>query len=639
MRFVHPEILYALFALIIPIIVHLFQLRRFKTEAFTNVVLLKKLETSSRKSSQLKKWLTLITRLLLVGSLIMAFAQPYFPNQVASNDEKELSIFLDNSYSMSLKGENGELFLRAKEDLIEYLPENEKFHLATHTDNYKDLTKKELKSIIFDISYTSNTLDFKNLITKSISNFNKKTKTKRNLIVLSDFQSFENSFQADSTDAIDYHLVKYKPINTQNFSIDTLYLKKDSNSKQLIFKIKSSTVSNATLPVSIFNFNKLLGKFSLKFDDESEKIYQFDIDDTEIKGGKIIIEDSGLRYDNSLYFSITKPEPINVLVISNTYTEYFDRIFKNERFNYKQVLIENLEYSEMTSNDVILLNELSEIPETLSLSVENAKKDNKVIGIIPGKNANVFSYNILFKALNFKAYQAKINREIKLTNINFGHPLFTNVFTEKVENFDYPTFESYFSSNTSNSALDFSNGGAFLELNGKSFRFNAPIENNSNFKQSPLIVLSFYNLALQAQSSEKLYYNIGQPNSISVKSILKSDEVLKIERDNEIYIPRQEFSGEYVSLTLADFPKTAGHYVITNADKDTLQHLAFNYNTKESKLAYVDVDDKQSNVYNNFKDFSEYFDNSYKIKSFWQWFIAFALMFMIIELFLLKYIK
>jgi hypothetical protein len=78
MNFKHPEFLYFLFLLVIPILVHLFQLRRFKKEYFTNVQFLKELSIQTRKSSTIKKWLLLLTRLLLLIFLILAFAQPFF---------------------------------------------------------------------------------------------------------------------------------------------------------------------------------------------------------------------------------------------------------------------------------------------------------------------------------------------------------------------------------------------------------------------------------------------------------------------------------------------------------------------------------------------------------------------------------
>nr|MBA3986579.1 BatA domain-containing protein [Flavobacteriales bacterium] len=64
MQFKHPELLYALFFLIIPILVHLFHLRKFQKTPFTNVKFLKKVTLHTRKSSQLKKWLVLTSRLL-----------------------------------------------------------------------------------------------------------------------------------------------------------------------------------------------------------------------------------------------------------------------------------------------------------------------------------------------------------------------------------------------------------------------------------------------------------------------------------------------------------------------------------------------------------------------------------------------
>ena len=100
MQFKNPELLYALFLLLIPILVHLFQLRRFQKEAFTNVEFLKNVVLQTRKSSELKKLLTLITRMLLLAAIVIAFAQPYFSKKADINVAAETVIYLDNSFSM-----------------------------------------------------------------------------------------------------------------------------------------------------------------------------------------------------------------------------------------------------------------------------------------------------------------------------------------------------------------------------------------------------------------------------------------------------------------------------------------------------------------------------------------------------------
>ena len=89
MQFKHPELLYALLLLLIPIFIHLFQLRRFQKVDFTNVAFLKKVTLQTRKSSQLKKWLTLLARLLALACIVLAFAQPYTTTKTAQNAERE----------------------------------------------------------------------------------------------------------------------------------------------------------------------------------------------------------------------------------------------------------------------------------------------------------------------------------------------------------------------------------------------------------------------------------------------------------------------------------------------------------------------------------------------------------------------
>ncbi|MDF1518545.1 MAG: BatA domain-containing protein, partial [Lutibacter sp.] len=112
MQFKHPEILYALFFLIIPIIVHLFQLQRFVKVPFTNVAFLKNIERQTRKSARLKKWLVLMSRLLALSCIIFAFSQPYF-SKSSTQQQVNVTIYLDNSNSMQAKGENGELLKSA----------------------------------------------------------------------------------------------------------------------------------------------------------------------------------------------------------------------------------------------------------------------------------------------------------------------------------------------------------------------------------------------------------------------------------------------------------------------------------------------------------------------------------------------
>ncbi|MEX1383310.1 BatA domain-containing protein, partial [Lutibacter sp.] len=146
MQFKNPEILYVLIVLIIPILVHLFQLQRFVKVPFTNVQFLKNIEQQTRKSARIKKWLILLTRMLAFASLIMAFAQPYF-SDFSSDKKFNTRIYLDNSFSMQAKGENGELLKSSIQKIIEQNNfEDNLMSIITNDKEFFNLDTKTLKN-------------------------------------------------------------------------------------------------------------------------------------------------------------------------------------------------------------------------------------------------------------------------------------------------------------------------------------------------------------------------------------------------------------------------------------------------------------------------------------------------------------
>ena len=110
MRFEHPEFLYALFSILVPLIVHFFSFKRFRTEKFTNVAFLKNIKKENRKRSKLKKILILFSRLFALTSIIFAFSKPYLVNSNKQNTQNDIIIYLDNSLSMSILEDNESIF-------------------------------------------------------------------------------------------------------------------------------------------------------------------------------------------------------------------------------------------------------------------------------------------------------------------------------------------------------------------------------------------------------------------------------------------------------------------------------------------------------------------------------------------------
>ena len=375
MQFKHPEILFALFLLIIPIIVHLFQLRRFKKVFFTNVKFLKEVELQTRKSSRLKKLLVLFTRLLLFAALIISFAQPYLSSNKV-NKPINTYIYLDNSFSMQAKGNDGELFKRAIQDIINSVSTLPSVHLFTNNEVYNNLSAKNVKNTLLSIDYHPVKMNIQSILLKIKSNIKDKKKS-NNIFLISDFQSinFDEFINNDSINNL--YLVKLQPENTTNISIDTVYISGQNNeSLTLKTSIKSYGKGLENVSVSLFNSKILSGKSTVSFKESAVNKIEFKIPNTASFNGKLQLDDGHLVFDNALFFTINKPKKINVTAIGDS-NDFLSKIYTKDEFNFVSTTMRNFDYNVIENQHLLILNEPENIPNTLAASLKEFV--NKVV--------------------------------------------------------------------------------------------------------------------------------------------------------------------------------------------------------------------------------------------------------------------
>ena len=156
MQFKNPEVFYFLFLLLIPIIVHLFQLQKFRKIAFTNVAFLKKISLETRKSSRLKKWLILASRLLGLIAILFTFSQPYISNKKAEETIHHF-VYLDNSASLNTNSSIGNLLKITAQKIIENTSALDQYSLLTNDDFFPNINKNELDSYLKNIEFSSKT--------------------------------------------------------------------------------------------------------------------------------------------------------------------------------------------------------------------------------------------------------------------------------------------------------------------------------------------------------------------------------------------------------------------------------------------------------------------------------------------------
>lgn len=641
MQFKHPEILYALFLLIIPIIVHLFQLRRFQKVEFTNVKFLKELISQTRKSSQLKKWLTLITRMLIFAGIIFAFAQPYFSNTDKFNTQSETVIYLDNSFSMQAKGANGTLLNSAIQELLEVVDDNETISFFTNDNFYPNTTLKAIKNELIQLQYAPNQLTYDAAILKGKQAFSKNKDALKNFILISDFQQKKENLKVVTDSMFSLKLVQLQPELTHNTAIDSAYISKTTHETvELTVALKHQGDKIENLPISVFKDTKLIAKSAVTILDKATATFTLPLQN--VFNGKLVIEDQNLQYDNTLFFNLDAPEHINVLAVNAADDSFLKKIYTSDEFVYKSSAFNALDYNTIASQNLIILNELKVIPNSLITALKAFTNNGGTVLIIPSSDNDLSSYNQILNNYNTSKFSALISEEKKVTSINYSHPILQQVFDEKVSNFQYPKIQAFykFSSVNSASILSYENGNSFLSSIDKMYVFSAALNSeNSNFKNSPLIVPILYNIGKQSLKTSQLYYTIATKNNIDISTKLVQDDILTLKNGDHSVIPLQQTFTNKVALTTNEYPDVAG--IIGVYNKDTrLKNLSFNFNRDESNLNYYNlktiegatVNQSITTAINDIKSVTN-------INELWKWFVIFALTFLVIEMLILKLLK
>ena len=567
MQFKNPEILWALLLLIIPILIHLLQLRRFKKTAFTNVKMLQKVVSESRKSRSLKKWLLLATRLLLFAFLVMAFAQPYFAKSTAFVT-KDTVIYLDNSFSMQAKKESVTLLESAVQDLLKSAPNDKNIHLFTNNANFANTTLKDIRNNLLTLPFSGNQLTFPEIQLKAQSLYNNAENTVKNLIIISDFQQHQNQKWTDSIQHNNTYFVKMQPNKIGNSAIDSVYIAENTGETITLSATLSTINDTDNIPVAIYNSEKLISKTSAVFNETNSAKIAFTINTNDPVKGKIVIEDNGLDYDNTFYFSIHKREKINVLLIAEKEENTFlSRIYTDEEFNLTKSTIANLNYSDLERQNIIVINELIEIPIPLQQALNSFSSTGGTLVFIPNDQGKTQNYNAFLKTFGSTFSSKKSLQEI--TTISFDHPLYEHVFDSKVSNFQYPTVTNYFSLESGlPNILSYADGAPFLVGRKGVYFFTSALSGSySNFKNSPLVVPTFYKMGVESLKQDELYTTIGTTNTTDIAVELSKDEVLKITKDDYEFIPLQQPFLNKVSLTFIDNPREDGNYLITSKNK------------------------------------------------------------------------
>lgn len=480
MTFLNPAILWALAAVSIPVIIHIFNLKRTRKIEFSTLMFLKEIQQSKYKKIKLKQLLILLCRIAFIILLVLAFTRPFENGYLGFAGTKAKStvlILLDDSFSMLSREASASEFDIAKakiNETLNALDDNDEIYFApvsklgneSYAPLYKNINdlRDSLSAVkISDVSREMNEILFyaKSLISQS-NNANKE------ILLFTDGQKY--LFQNPEINEADLGKINYSIVLTgtrkaNNISVDSINIVTRIFEKNKNIKIKAVVHNHNSFDALnknvILNYTGTTPYREEKVVDihanSSEEVeFSFVPKVTGYSGGTIEIQQSDLSddeipSDNKRYFTVNIPAKEKILLVkgASSNNDYIKLAMSSSEELMKDSSGASINFFDTKEiSGAIPINELSAYNCIILNGKENFSKEEAVKlkeylisggGVIiypPENNSSIQNYNeILLRELDLPAVNSAYNitgeNKLKFDRIDFDHPVFEGVFRNK----------------------------------------------------------------------------------------------------------------------------------------------------------------------------------------------------------------
>jgi len=615
MHFLYPAFLFALLTLAIPVLIHLFNFRRYQKVYFSNVQFLKDVQEQQSHRRNLKERLILASRLLALTFLVLAFARPFIPgkNAASAGKQQAVSIFVDNSYSMQTLNREGTLLDEAKrraKEIASAYSINDSFQLLTQDFEGKHqrmLSRDEFNDAVDEVKISPQSRSLQQIISRQQGLLDMHRGSLHSIYIVSDFQRNMAAGQSVKTDTgTRITMVRLKASALPNIAVDSVALlsaiHRPGESEKLVVRLHNYADKSAEkVPVKLVinGEQKALGSYTV-----NARSVQYDtLTFSGLKPGwqraEITLQDNPITFDNQFYFAFNAAQQMPVLLIDGgTANPYLKAVFAADPFFApKRVPDGNVDYASLSIFPLIILSDVDAISTGLSQQLKSYLGKGGTLMVFPSANIDVASYQSLLQPLNVAFPEKLITEQTNVTAINQQSQVFKSVFESFPQNPDLPVIKKYYqfstaSSNRAERLMSMPGDKAFWagyrSGKGKVYLSAVPLnEDFSNLPRHALFVPVMFRIALLSGHDQPLFYTLGKDENIETLPIQTNEkQLLKLVKGSQSIIPDTKQQEGSTLIYIADQLRETGIYDLKKADS-TVAALAFNDNRSESDLSYL----------------------------------------------------
>ncbi len=670
MNFLYPNILWCLFALAIPIIIHLFNFRRHKIVYFSNTATLKTIEQENAKTKKLKYIIALIMRMLFIAALVFAFAYPYNSEQRLKTDDADnlVAVYIDNSMSMHSRSSEISLLEDARASarkIVSNISPSQRFVLLTNSrqpDNEYPMNQDEMLMSIDAMQTEASPMSF-NALYENLQMIMRRNGFKSaSLFMYSDFQ--DNMMNLDgivADSAIQIVAIPLKSDYQQNIYIDTVWLSSPILQKDFANEINVRVVNESGkeikgLPVNFEIDGKAVAfnTIDIPANGKNNVSMQF-VAEEGSHTATASIDDFPITFDDSYNFMLDVRPIIKIVELSTDNGQSaIQTLFSNDSlFDCKRVDPRRIDQQYLSDCQLIIIDGDDLVNETMMQSIMDLAKEGCSVVMLPSEPLN---------ARNARNAPIISDDTLSISMIAAQHTFFDDIFVSIPDNADLPKVYKHVQIDkkqfhNSLTLISLQNGTSFFTLSkigaGNVFvfasRFNA---NWTNFSENSLFVPIMYKIAMLGSQVSRLSYTIGIDKELSINDLTAFSggdiRIRDVESTFEM-IPMVEMRNNRAMIRLFDELPGAGFYNVSNGD-EIVATTGWNDGRKESKMKFVDTEEVDKILKNNGLNVitvmrsddirsGDVMKTMVRRSTLWKSFIILALISLLIEILVLRFWK
>lgn len=686
MIFTYPLFLIGLVAMAIPVIVHLFNFRRYKKIFFSNVEKLEEMQSETRRQSTLRQILIMVARMLAIAFLALAFAQPVIKrsDKTIRAGRNDVAIFIDNSYSMQNIDGNGPMIEKAKakaREIVAAFGEGDRFHLMTcdvEGRHFHWLSRDEMLTMIDEVEPGSASPSLSSMIERQRDFVRGGSGEHKEIFVISDFQTSVadiDNFVNDS--AIAVTLVPLKPSELDNVYVDSVALGAPvyyrGNTVETEVWIRNDGSENLEgVPVTLYvnGRQRAVATVDLPAEGRTALMMPFTVDATGVLDCRVECSDYPVVFDDSYYFTLNIREYIQGLVVEGGAANVFlTRLFEGDSAVKMQTMnVQQMDFSRVDGNDVVILDELTSLSSGMVQSLRTFLDGGGTVVVVVSDKADKESYNSVLMQFGAPSLEQQHRGRVAAGTVSMDNALYRNVFNGRNSDMELPSVNDYWRLTTSSSTIyepiiTLSNGDVYVSVtscgSGRIYLVSAPLrDEHTDFVRQALFVPTLYNMALYSVRPSLPAVSLGGNTPVplsqrydgleNIHLVSAQSSIGSKDSNAAIFdvIADIRVVGGVSNLVPHSNLHEAGNYWL-QSDGKTIEGVSFNYSRLESQMSFLERSqissmlkdynlDNISVVDNVDKPLDSYLKERMDGKQLWRWCLVFSLLMLLAEILLIR---